>query len=123
MGLHKKEIDKCLSQIIDFADIHDFIELPLRTYSTGMSMRLAFAIATSTSPDILVIDEALSVGDQEFSQKSFNRIMELKDLGTTILFCSHSIYQVDTPCNRALWLENSNRNWYDQGCYCTTMRI
>ncbi len=105
MGLHKKKIDKCLSQITDFADIDDFIELPLRTYSTGMSMRLAFAIATSTSPDILVIDEALSVGDQEFSQKSFNRIMELKDLGTTILFCSHSTYQVEALCNRVLWLE------------------
>jgi lipopolysaccharide transport system ATP-binding protein len=105
MGLKKKEIEKCLTQIIDFADIHDFINLPLRTYSTGMSMRLAFAIATSTKPDILVIDEALSVGDQEFSQKSFNRIMELKDMGTTILFCSHSTYQVEALCNRTLWLE------------------
>lgn len=105
MGLKKKEIEKCLAQIIDFADIHDFMDLPLRTYSTGMSMRLAFAIATSTSPDILVIDEALSVGDQEFSQKSFNRIMELKDMGTTILFCSHSTYQVEALCNRTLWLE------------------
>ena len=106
MGLTKKETDKYLDQIIDFADIHDFINLPVRTYSTGMSMRLAFAIATTTSPDILIIDEALSVGDQEFSQKSFNKIMSLKDRGTTILFCSHSMYQIEALCDKVIWLES-----------------
>lgn len=105
MGLSKKQIDKILDQIVDFADIGEYINHPVRTYSTGMSMRLAFSVATSTSPDVLVIDEALSVGDQEFSQKSFNRIMELRDMGTTILFCSHSTYQVEALCDRVLWLE------------------
>jgi lipopolysaccharide transport system ATP-binding protein len=106
MGLTRNETNRCLDAIIDFADIHDFINLPVRTYSTGMSMRLAFAIATSTSPDILVIDEALSVGDQEFSKKSFNKIMSLKDNGTTILFCSHSMYQIEAICDKVIWLES-----------------
>ncbi len=105
MGLSKRQVDEALEHIVDFADIGDFINSPVRTYSTGMSMRLAFSVATSTSPDILVIDEALSVGDQEFAQKSFNRIMELRDMGTTILFCSHSTYQVEALCERVLWLE------------------
>tara|TARA_B100000963_G_scaffold292808_1_gene263095 strand:- start:3260 stop:4402 length:1143 start_codon:yes stop_codon:yes gene_type:complete len=105
MGLSKRQVDEALEHIVDFADIGDFINTPVRTYSTGMSMRLAFSVATSTSPDILIIDEALSVGDQEFAQKSFNRIMELRDMGTTILFCSHSTYQVEALCERVLWLE------------------
>lgn len=105
MGLSKRQVDEALEHIVDFADIGDFINSPVRTYSTGMSMRLAFSVATSTSPDVLIIDEALSVGDQEFAQKSFNRIMELRDMGTTILFCSHSTYQVEALCERVLWLE------------------
>ncbi len=105
MGLSKRQVDEALEHIVDFADIGDFINSPVRTYSTGMSMRLAFSVATSTSPDVLIIDEALSVGDQEFAQKSFNRIMELRDIGTTILFCSHSTYQVEALCERVLWLE------------------
>jgi len=105
MGLTKKQTDKYLNRIIEFAGINEFINMPVSTYSTGMSMRLAFSIATTTSPDVLIIDEALSVGDQEFSQKSFNRIMELRDNGTTILFCSHSTYQVEALCDRVVWLE------------------
>jgi lipopolysaccharide transport system ATP-binding protein len=94
-----------LSSILAFADIGDFIRQPVKTYSSGMYMRLAFAVATSVEPDILVIDEALSVGDGAFARKSFDRIMGLKDAGKTILFCSHSMYQVEALCSRALWIE------------------
>ncbi|MBV5299912.1 MAG: ABC transporter ATP-binding protein [Rhodoferax sp.] len=94
-----------LDSILAFADIGDFIRQPVKTYSSGMYMRLAFAVATSVEPDILVIDEALSVGDGAFARKSFDRIMGLKEAGKTILFCSHSMYQVEALCSRAMWIE------------------
>ena len=106
IGMSKSQIKRSMNEIIEFADIGEYIDRPVRTYSTGMSMRLAFSIATSMNPEILIIDEALSVGDEEFSQKSFNRIMHLKQSGTTILFCSHSMYQIEALCTRALWLQN-----------------
>lgn len=106
MGLSREEIAARYDEIVAFADIGAFIEHPVKTYSSGMYMRLAFAVATSVEPDILVIDEALSVGDGEFARRSFDRIMALKDAGRTILFCSHSTYQVEVLCRRALWLEN-----------------
>lgn len=105
LGLQKHEIDRRLDDILSFADIGDFIDHPVKTYSSGMFMRLAFSIATSVDPDILVIDEALSVGDGAFSRKSFDRIMRLKEAGKTILFCSHSMYQVEALCSRALWID------------------
>ena len=108
MGLSKTEIERKLDDIIEFADIGEFINLPTKTYSTGMLMRLAFAVATTSYTDVLVIDEALSVGDQEFSQKSFNRILELRDTGTTIIFCSHSTYQVESLCNQVVWLDKGS---------------
>jgi lipopolysaccharide transport system ATP-binding protein len=97
-------IEKHLQEIIDFADIGEFIDQPVRTYSSGMYVRLAFAIATSVQPDILVIDEALSVGDGAFARKSFDRIMQLKQSGVTLLFCSHSLFQVESLCSRCIWL-------------------
>lgn len=105
LGLSSREIEEKLESIIDFSGVRDFIDQPVRTYSSGMYVRLAFSIATSVEPDILVIDEALSVGDGAFARKSFDRIMQLKERGATILFCSHSIYQVEALCQRVLWLD------------------
>lgn len=105
LGLSRAQVDAQLDAILAFADIGDFIHQPVKTYSSGMFMRLAFAVATSVEPDILVIDEALSVGDGAFARKSFDRIMRLKDAGKTILFCSHSMYQIEALCSRALWFD------------------
>ena len=105
LGLSKGEIEERYDDIVSFAGIGEFIDQPVKTYSSGMFVRLAFAVASSIEPDILVIDEALAVGDGEFARKSFDRIMELKQRGVTILFCSHSLYQVEAFCNRVLWLD------------------
>lgn len=105
LGLSKAEIDARYDAIVEFSGIADFIHQPVKTYSSGMYVRLAFSIATSVDPDILVIDEALSVGDGAFARKSFDRIMRLKEKGATILFCSHSVYQIEALCTRALWLD------------------
>ncbi len=106
LGLTKAETDSRFESIVEFSGIRDFIDQPVKTYSSGMYVRLAFSVATSVDPDILVIDEALSVGDGEFSRKSFDRIMGLKAAGKTILFCSHSLYQVEAICDRAIWLDS-----------------
>ena len=106
LGLTDLEIKDRIEDIIAFADIGPFIDQPVKTYSSGMYVRLAFSIATSVDPDILVIDEALSVGDGAFAKKSFERIMQLKEQGTTVLFCSHSMYQVESFCDRAVWLDH-----------------
>jgi lipopolysaccharide transport system ATP-binding protein len=105
LGLTQEEIDFRYTNIVEFSGVGDFIEQPVKTYSSGMYMRLAFSIATCVDPDILVIDEALSVGDGAFARKSFDRIMALKEKGSTILFCSHSMYHIDAICDQALWLE------------------
>jgi lipopolysaccharide transport system ATP-binding protein len=105
LGLTDQEIKDRIEEIIAFADIGQFIDQPVKTYSSGMYVRLAFSIATSVDPDILVIDEALSVGDGSFSRKSFDRIIALRDAGKTILFCSHSLYQVEAICDRVIWLD------------------
>jgi len=105
LGLSQEETDKHLEGIIQFSGLSEFIDQPVKTYSSGMYVRLAFAIATSVQPDILIIDEALSVGDGAFARKSFDRILAMRDQGVTIIFCSHSLFQVDALCNRALWLD------------------
>lgn len=105
LGLTAAQVDERMDAIIAFAGIGAFVDQPVRSYSSGMFMRLAFSMATSLEPDVLVIDEALSVGDGAFARKSFDRIMELKERGTTILFCSHSMFQVESLCSRALWIE------------------
>jgi len=105
LGLTATEMERRLPAIIEFADIGEFIDQPVRSYSSGMFVRLAFAMATSVEPDILVIDEALSVGDGVFARRSFDRIMALKERGATVLFCSHSTYHVESLCQRVLWLE------------------
>lgn len=106
MGLSREETAARYEDIVEFSGIRDFIDQPVKTYSSGMYVRLAFSVAVSVDPDILVIDEALSVGDGVFSRKSFDRIMELKKAGKTILFCSHSIYHVHAICNWCLWLDS-----------------
>ncbi len=107
LGLTHQEVLERFDDIVAFSGIEPFfIEQPVKTYSSGMYVRLAFAVATSVDPDILVIDEALSVGDGEFARKSFDRIMQFKDQGKTILFCSHSLYQVEAICSQAIWLDH-----------------
>ena len=104
LGLGRAEIDSRLEEIIDFAGIGEHIDQPVKTYSSGMMIRLGFSIATSVEPDILIIDEALSVGDGAFGRRSFDRIMQIKERGSTILFCSHVLFHVEAFCDRALWL-------------------
>lgn len=104
MGLSQSEIADRIEHIIDFSGVRDFIDQPVKTYSSGMYVRLAFSVAINVDPDILVIDEALSVGDGAFARKSFDRIMRMRDAGKTILFCSHSLFQVESLCARAIWI-------------------
>jgi lipopolysaccharide transport system ATP-binding protein len=104
LGLNSTEIAHRIEDIIDFSGVRDFIDQPVKTYSSGMFVRLAFSVAINVDPDILVIDEALSVGDGAFARKSFTRIMQMRDAGKTILFCSHSLFQVESLCTRAIWI-------------------
>lgn len=106
MGYTDEEIEKRVQPIIDFADIGDFIEQPVKMYSSGMFARLAFAVAINVNPDILIVDEALSVGDTRFQLKCIEKMKELKDKGTTILFVSHATEQIKRFCNRTIWLRD-----------------
>ncbi len=107
LGLSKKFIDEQIDEIIDFAELHDFMEMPLKNYSSGMVARIAFAIATTTEPDLLIVDEVLSVGDFLFQEKCEKRITGMIKHGTTVLIVSHNIKQIERLCNRALWIEKS----------------
>ncbi|MDD2610074.1 MAG: ABC transporter ATP-binding protein [Giesbergeria sp.] len=120
LGLSRPQVDERLDSILAFADIGPFIHQPVKTYSSGMFVRLAFAVATSVDPDILVIDEALSVGDGAFARKSFDRIMALKENGATILFCSHAMYHIQALCSRVLWLESGKMRMWDTAAKVTT---
>ncbi|MBF0273794.1 MAG: ABC transporter ATP-binding protein [Nitrospinae bacterium] len=105
-GLNMKEIDGLLPEIEEFSELKDYMEQPLRTYSDGMKMRLAFSVATATRPDILIVDEALSVGDTYFQHKSIERIRSFQKEGVTTFFVSHDPAAVKTLCNRAILLHN-----------------
>lgn len=106
LGYSRPFIDAKFDDIIEFAEVGEFIDMPLKNYSSGMVARIAFAIATATTPDILIVDEALSVGDFMFQRKCEERIRELvREHGTTLLFVSHSIEQVERLCDKALWIE------------------
>lgn len=104
LGLSEADLNARLDEIIEFSGIGAAVDQPVKTYSSGMFVRLAFSVAVCVDPDILVIDEALSVGDGAFARKSFDRIMQMKEQGCTILFCSHNLYQVEAICSRAIWL-------------------
>lgn len=105
-GLSRKEIDRRLEDIIDFSELEEFIDNPVRTYSSGMYMRLAFAVAINVDADILLIDEILAVGDVNFQAKCFNRLREIKAQGTTIVIVSHSTGQIEQICDRAIWIND-----------------
>jgi ABC-type polysaccharide/polyol phosphate transport system ATPase subunit len=106
LGLSRKKTSELFDAIVEFSGIGQFINEPLRTYSSGMNMRLAFSIAVHVDPDILVIDEVLSVGDQAFQSKCVDKILQFKQLGKTLLFVSHSTGSVQSLCERALWLDH-----------------
>jgi len=103
-GLTKKEIDERINDIIEFSELEQFIDNPVRTYSSGMYMRLAFSVAINVDAEILLIDEILSVGDQHFQEKCFQKIEELKEQGKTIVFVTHGLGAVKRFCTRAVWL-------------------
>jgi lipopolysaccharide transport system ATP-binding protein len=106
LGMSRQETEARFDRIVAFADIGRFLDQPVKTYSSGMYVRLAFAVASSTDPDILIVDEALAVGDEAFQRKCFARIQQIQEQGGTILFVSHSIDMVMQICNRALLLDN-----------------
>ncbi len=105
-GLTKKEIDARLNSIIEFSELEHFIDNPVRTYSSGMYMRLAFSVAINVDADILLIDEILSVGDEHFQNKCFNKMLELKNEGKTMVFVTHSMDSVKKLCDRTIWLKD-----------------
>jgi ABC-type polysaccharide/polyol phosphate transport system ATPase subunit len=105
-GLTRKEIDERLDRIIEFSELGEFIDSPVRTYSSGMYMRLAFSVAINVEADILLIDEILAVGDQHFQDKCFEKLKELKNSNKTIVIVSHSLGAVKMLCDRAVWLYN-----------------
>ncbi len=110
LGYTKEFIDDHLQDIIDFAELQDFMEMPLKNYSSGMTARIAFAIATVAEPDILIVDETLSVGDVFFQQKCEDRIQSFIENGNvTVLFVSHSMDQVERICQRAIWIEKGEQ--------------
>ncbi|WP_071124059.1 ABC transporter ATP-binding protein [Leptotrichia massiliensis] len=105
-GLTKKEIDSKLDTIIKFSELEEFIDSPIRTYSSGMYMRLAFSVAINVEAEILLIDEILSVGDANFQAKCFRKMQELKDSGITIVIVSHDLHTMEKLCNKVIWIES-----------------
>lgn len=105
-GLTKKEIDAKLDTIIKFSELEEFIDSPIRTYSSGMYMRLAFSVAINVEAEILLIDEILSVGDANFQAKCFKKMQELKDSGITIVIVSHDLHTMEKLCNKVIWIES-----------------
>ncbi|ANA79731.1 MULTISPECIES: ABC transporter ATP-binding protein [Paenibacillus] len=114
MGYSEQEMNVKMQDVIDFADIGDFINQPVKNYSSGMYARLAFAVAINVDPEILIIDEALSVGDMFFQNKCFKKLEELQQRGITILFVSHDISSIKKLCNRVLWISNGEQIAYGE---------
>ena len=105
LGYSRQEMETSYEDIVDFSELRDFMNTPVKNFSSGMVSRLGFSIATIGTPDILIVDEVLSVGDFHFQTKCQNRIKEMLSKGTTLLFVSHSIEQVESLCNKIVWLE------------------
>ncbi|MFP4470145.1 MAG: ABC transporter ATP-binding protein, partial [Bacteroidales bacterium] len=105
-GYRKKQMEERMDQILEFAEIGDYANQPVKNYSSGMYVRLAFSININIDPEILIIDEALAVGDMRFQQKCFRKIREFKDLGKTIIICSHSMGAIRDFCTRTIWLNH-----------------
>ncbi|MGN8920648.1 ABC transporter ATP-binding protein [Lachnospiraceae bacterium HCP28S3_F9] len=112
LGYSREEMQKHYQNIEEFSELQNFMDVPVKNFSSGMVSRLAFAIATIGTPDILIVDEVLSVGDFRFQQKCENRIQNMMENGTTILFVSHSIEQVRKLCNKIVWLEHGKLKMY-----------
>ncbi len=112
IGLNNQEIKAAIPKIKAFSELGDFFYRPVKTYSSGMYVRLAFSVITTVDPDVLVVDEALSVGDQHFQKKSLDRMQYFRDSGKTIIFCSHNLYQVKELCDQAIWIENGQMMEY-----------
>jgi len=106
LGYDRKFMQEHFDEIVDFAELHNFLDMPIKNYSSGMAARLGFAIATVVRPDILICDEVLAVGDYAFQQKCERRMNEMREQGTTLLFVSHSIDSVKQVCDHALWLDH-----------------
>ena len=109
LGLSKRETNGRFAEIVDFSGISEFIREPLRTYSSGMVMRLAFSVAVHVSPEVLLVDEVLAVGDQAFQQKCFEKILELRRKGITLLCVSHASGMIQQLCDRAIWLDHGRQ--------------
>ena len=112
LGYSKEYLESKYDEIVDFAEIREFIEMPIRNYSSGMMARLAFSIASVVEPEILIVDEILSVGDAKFQEKSFKRMQELMGGGATVLFVSHDINKIEEMCDRVIWLEKGKIKLY-----------
>lgn len=108
LGYSEEFLKNKFEEILEFSELKDFIDVPIRNYSSGMVMRLAFSVASLVNPEILIVDEILAVGDSAFQEKSKAKMMELMSGGTTVLFTSHSIYQIKEMCNRVMWLDHGS---------------
>jgi ABC-type polysaccharide/polyol phosphate transport system ATPase subunit len=116
LGYSKKFLDEKFDEIVDFSEVHEFLDIPMKNYSSGMIARVAFSVATIVKPDILILDEIMSVGDYRFQQKCEQRIRELMSGGTTVLIVSHNINQIKEMCSHALWLEHGEVKTIGSAC-------
>lgn len=108
LGYSKSFIDKKFDEIVEFSELKDFLDVPIKNYSSGMTAKLAFAIATIVDPEVLIVDEILAVGDIKFQEKSRNKMMSMIRGGTTVLYVSHSLESIKELCTRVVWLEHGN---------------
>ena len=119
MGFSRKEAQKKFQEILDFSELHHFIDQPIRTYSSGMICRLGFSVAVATEPDVLIIDEILAVGDMHFRRKCVDKIMDFKARGKTMFFCSHSLYDVRQICDNTIWMKDGEVKMFDDSLVVT----
>ena len=121
MGYSRRQMESRMDEIIEFAELGNYIDEPVRTYSSGMGLRLGFAIAIAIDPDILIIDEVFAVGDMYFQKKCVDKIYEFKKQNKTIMFCSHSLYDVRQLCDQGLWLRKGEPAAYGDSVFVTCL--